>query len=159
MLKKIKFISNVNSLYLIINNSIQLYSINTPQSLRLNYQKWYKFFIYKSLAFSFNWLRLTWRGKTYIVYFFKKKQIYSFRFGFSHWSKLRYTLNYNSFKFNRQSYFFYCIGYKSYKILRNYIKSIKLINKYTKRGLRVKKQSFVRRFGKISQANSIFSKY
>ncbi len=159
MLKKIKFISNCNLLSISMCNNIKIMSLPSLILARLNYKNLRKYYIFKYLTFNFNWLRLTWRGKTYIVYFFQKKNLYSFRFGFSHWSRLKYTNTYYSCKFARQSYLFYSIGYKSFKVLRKLIKFIKLINKYTKRGLRLKKQAFVRRFGKISQANSIFANY
>lgn len=51
----------------------------------------------------------------------------------------------------RQSQFFYCYYNLLFEQLCYLISNLRRINKYTKRGLRLKKQPIIRRFGKISQ--------
>jgi hypothetical protein len=57
-------------------------------------------------------------------------------------------------KIRRQNYMCIIKKYSQLKNFKKKIKFIKLLNVYTKRGLRLKKQFIRRRFGKISQVVS-----
>jgi len=48
---------------------------------------------------------------------------------------------------------------KQYLFLRDLFNGIRPYNKYTKRGIRLKKSFFKQRFGKISQVNSILHSF
>nr|YP_010147334.1 50S ribosomal protein L6 [Thuricola similis]QQP22145.1 50S ribosomal protein L6 [Thuricola similis] len=98
------------------------------------------------------WKRVVFKGKGFRMRKFKNSRKLTFNFGHSHWTKLRLRTFFIMFKRKRrQSQYFFCY----YKLLFDQIclliMNIRRINKYTKRGLRLKKQPIVRRFGKISQ--------
>ena len=108
-----------------------------------------------TLHFIYYWFKLTFRGKGFRVRKFLKSSKITFNFGHSHWTKLQ--LN-NKFvrvkKIRRQNYIWLITYVESWVTLRHIIKFVKHINRYTKRGLRLKKQSIKKRFGKISQLTS-----
>lgn len=98
------------------------------------------------------WKRVVFKGKGFRMRKFKNSRKLTFNFGHSHWTKLRLRTFFIMFKRKRrQSQYFFCY----YKLLFDQmcllIMNIRRINKYTKRGLRLKKQPIIRRFGKISQ--------
>ncbi len=141
---KIKQINNIY--FLLLNYKQKNY---TQKSLIIKYKK---YFINTFLIFYY---RIIWRGKAYRVRFFKKFNKFTFNFGHSHWNKLIYDkTNYNFFKLGRQNY---VIMFK-HRLQINYViktfNTLRTMNKYTKRGIRIKKTPYIRRFGKISQVNS-----
>ncbi len=99
--------------------------------------------------------RIIWRGKAYRVRLFKKNNKFTFNFGYSHWTKLIYDLNqYLFYKLGRQNYLVFYKTRSQQFDLFNIFSHIRKMNKYTKRGIRIKKLPYIRRFGKISQVNS-----
>jgi hypothetical protein len=55
-------------------------------------------------------------------------------------------------KLKKNLYIFKFKEIKDFIIFKTQIRSFRFLNKYTKRGLRVKKIKFTKRYGKISQA-------
>lgn len=60
---------------------------------------------------------------------------------------------YSIFKLKRQLYIIIFKNRKLNNILINNFNNIRIYNKYTKRGLRIKNTPYIKRFGKISQIN------
>lgn len=95
------------------------------------------------------------KGKGYRVKKFKRITYHLF-FGHSHVTKLHfYSKNFKFLKRRRQLHNFLCLNRLEYRCFSLCLPNIKLINRYTKRGLRFKKQFIKKRFGKISQHISI----
>ena len=150
----------VNLVYIAINSKISLNTIVSKfyytqyliksKSTALNYLN--KYYIE---ALTIIWLKITFRGKGFRIRKFKKINKLTFNFGHSHWTRMCFLeKNMNIFRIHRQNYM---VVVYNYSILENFVKTIKTIkklNKYTKRGLRFKKQEVFRRFGKISQVVS-----
>lgn len=112
--------------------------------------------LYNTLHFThyliFFWFKLTFRGKGFRVRKFLKTKKITFNFGRSHWTKL--SLNQKIFfinKIRRQNYIWATNHLIDFFLIIYIIKLVKPINRYTKRGLRLKKQFIKKRFGKISQ--------
>ncbi len=57
-------------------------------------------------------------------------------------------------KIKRQNYMCLLKSYRITKFFKKEISTIKVLNSYTKRGLRLRKQFIRRRFGKVSQVVS-----
>ena len=95
--------------------------------------------------------RISFKGKGYRVRIFRKKKKITFNFGHSHWTKLKTYSTWDFFKFRRQRYLFAGCHNKLYLIFSNKLSKIRTMNRYTLRGLRMKKQAIKQRFGKISQ--------
>ena len=118
----------------------------------IEYNKFKNFFSY---TYVYYFLRIMWRGKAYRVRFFKKSQKFTLNFGHSHWCKITYDLKTSYFfKRKRQSYVFFFYNRLDIKESINFFNNIRNLNKYTKRGLKIKQSPYIRRFGKISQVNS-----
>lgn len=98
------------------------------------------------------WARVVFKGKGFRMRKFKNSRKLTFNFGHSHWTKLRLRTYFVIFKRKRrQSQYFFCYSNLLFKEICILISYLRKINKYTKRGLRLKKQTIIRRFGKISQ--------
>jgi hypothetical protein len=111
-----------------------------------------KYFAHSYVIF---YVKIMWRGKAYRVRFFKKNSKFTLNFGHSHWCKLMFNKDkINFFKLKRQSYLMFFYERLDYINLRDVLNNIRLLNKYTKRGIKLKKTPYIRRFGKISQVNS-----
>ena len=114
-------------------------------------------FVYNYIVY---FLKIMWRGKAYRVRLFKKKSKFTLNFGHSHWYKVLYKKDYfKFFKIRRQSYLVLFSNREERHFVANAFHTIRRYNKYTKRGIRVKKTFFLRRFGKISQVNSILHSF
>ncbi len=119
---------------------------NMPRKLTLYY-------LYSVTIF---WLKLIFRGKGYRMRKFKKLNKLTFNFGRSHWTKYKYNRDlYFTKKLRRQKILCFTAFQENRHQIVNDILSVKPLNVYTKRGLRWKKQSIKRRFGKISQVVSL----
>lgn len=136
-------------------NNIFFFLLNYKEKNYTNCEKilkYKKFFINTYVIFFF---RIIWRGKAFRVRFFKKNNKFTFNFGYSHWTKLIYdNTSFNFIKLGRQNYL---IIFKHRNEINYVIKSfntLRVMNKYTKRGIRIKQTPYIRRFGKISQVNS-----
>lgn len=137
----------LNSNFKLITFVNYLYSFNSVGLVKLN-----RFFL---KSWSIHWVRVAFRGKGFRLRKFKKVNKLTFNFGHSHWSKM--LLDSSEFffkKIKRQNYMCLLRGYKIAKFFKKEIKFIKLLNSYTKRGLRLRKQFIRRRFGKVSQVVS-----
>jgi hypothetical protein len=106
-------------------------------------------------SFVIYFLRIQWRGKAFRIRYFKKSNKFTFNFGHSHWFKLIFSPTvYNFFKIRRQSYLIiFNNRLEAFSLLSSFNK-LKTMNKYTKRGIRIKNSPYIKRFGKISQVNS-----
>lgn len=142
-----------------INNiTVITFYIKTPQFFNIQKMKTLKLFFRESFV-SF-YLRITWRGKAYRVRLFKKYNKFTFNFGHSHWYKLIFNKKkIQFFKIKRQSYIVTYLHKYKYLLIRNLFNNIREYNKYTKRGIRLKKTTYKQRFGKISQVNSILHSF
>lgn len=125
----------------------EMYSYVYLKSLRSFY-----FFFLKS--FSPHWVRVAFKGKGYRLRKFRDIQKITMNFGHSHWAKLLITEGFFFKKFRRQNYICLLESYYKLQKFKYYIKFIKKLNSYTKRGLRLRKQYIRKRFGKISQVVS-----
>lgn len=114
--------------------------------------------LYKNLWYSIQilllpyWKRVVFKGKGFRMRKFRNSRKLTFNFGHSHWTKLRLRTFFILFKRKRrQSQYFFCYYKLLFEQICLLIMNLRRINKYTKRGLRLKKQPIIRRFGKISQ--------
>lgn len=132
-------------------NFIDMYNSITSYKnyiTKLHYPLWYNIQI---ILLSY-WKRVVFKGKGFRMRKFKNSRKLTFNFGHSHWTKLRLRIFFILFKRKRrQSQYFFCYYRLLFEQLCLLIMNIRRINKYTKRGLRLKKQPIIRRFGKISQ--------
>lgn len=121
----------------------------------LNKKCKYRYILRKKIKWTFK--KFKYRGKGFKIKKFKRYSKITCRLGRSHWTKL--IFNKKVFKVKRTKKNTYClIIFKKNKIknLKKYILRIKGINKYTKRGIRLNRQFVKKRFGKISQASSVY---
>lgn len=136
-------------------NNIGVYILNYKQNTCSDNKVIYKLKKFFAHSYIIYFLKIVWRGKAFRVRFFKKSKKFTFNFGHSHWFKLIYNCNYfNFYKIRNQSYLsiFNVRDHISY-IIESF-NNIKKMNKYTKRGIRIKTTPYIKRFGKISQVNS-----
>jgi hypothetical protein len=145
----IKKINNILTIGL--NKRLTPYSPNKGIKVLKNYFT-YSYIIY--------FLNIVWRGKAYRIRFFKKNCKFTLNFGHSHWYKFVYDKNIFSFyRLKRQKYFVIYKNRFDYQFLKKTIENIRPYNKYTRRGIRLKRSVFIKRFGKISQVNSILHQF
>ena len=114
-------------------------------------------YLYKYLGNSWivMWTRVTFYGKGFRIRNFQQLLKMTFSFGHSHWTRIKFYTSWFFWKLRRQSYLVVTSFLKNLLNFEKYFPNIKLVNKYTKRGLRIKKQPIIRRFGKISQVVSL----
>jgi hypothetical protein len=161
MLKTIKMSTKLNEYFYFkkINNIyIFLLDYNRHTYLLKKYFDILKH--YYTYTFVMFYFKIMWRGKAYRVRFFKKNSKFTLNFGYSHWYKLLFNkAEYNFGKLKRQSYI--VVFYKRLDrfYLTNVINNIRVLNKYTRRGMKIRKTPYIRRFGKISQVNSSLHSY
>ena len=118
---------------------------------------WKNYFTY---TFIWYFLRIIWRGKAYRVRLFKKNSKFTFNFGHSHWYKMLYLKSkVQFFRLRRQNYLVFIKNRFDKRIITDFFKNIRVYNRYTRRGIRLKKSPYIRRFGKISQVNSILHSF
>lgn len=106
-------------------------------------------------CFLIQWAHISFRGKSFRVRNFCRFNKFTFNFGYSHWTKLKLSVFWSFFKRRRQRYVIFTYSIKDFKYFTRFFPNIRRYNCYTMRGLRLKKQPIVRRFGKISQHVSI----
>ena len=144
-------------------NYIYAYDIFYYDCLNINYYNinYYNIkntkLFYKYILFSMSlyWTKIAFRGKGFRVIKYKKSRKMTFNFGKSHWTKIIFLHSlWKIIKIKRQLYVIFTYYKDQFLNLKNIFKKIKKINKYTKRGLRLKKQVVIKRFGKISQVVS-----
>lgn len=126
-------------------NNISIYKNYIKKSYKL---LWYQL----QTIILIYWKRVVFKGKGFRMRKFKNSRKLTFNFGHSHWTKLRLKTFFILFKRKkRQSQYFFCYYKLLFEQICLLIMNLRRINKYTKRGLRLKKQPIIRRFGKISQ--------
>lgn len=144
--------------YSYFNNNKTIYGNINYKNLKkniLNKKCKYRYILRKKIKWTFK--KFKYRGKGFKIKKFKRYSKITCRLGRSHWTKL--IFNKKVFKVKRTKKNTYClIIFKKNKIknLKKYILRIKGINKYTKRGIRLNRQFVKKRFGKISQASSVY---
>lgn len=159
--KKLVFFTNYKNYYLgdstnfLSNNKEETHWDVTSQSLIVYQNKnlekikfcniLTKKFMWKSALFYFSKMRFT--GKGYKVKKTKKKKSFKFYFGRSH---ISYAFGGGLIfkKLSKFRFFFISNNKKRINKIKNMIIKIRLINKFTKRGLRFTKQFILKRPGK-----------
>lgn len=157
--KKIKNIKiskicvNNAEIYITLPQKNRWDSYNLQETYLKNTKKIYKpvsaTFFYNN--FFIKWGRVVFRGKSYRIRNFKKNNKFTFNFGYSHWTKLKLLKNWQCFKRKRQNHVVFTYTLKDFLYFSRFLPYIRFMNCYTYRGLRLKKQFIIRRFGKISQ--------
>lgn len=101
--------------------------------------------------------KFKYHGKGYKVKKFNSLSKITFRLGKSHWTKVLFNQNKITIKRTKKNTYT-CITTNRYSLsrLQIMVKKIKGANIYTKRGLRLNRQTLKKRFGKVSQASSIY---
>lgn len=118
------------------------------------YKKTFKYYFlvnyYYNIILIF-WTHIIFKGKSYQIRAYKKYNKLTLNFGYSHWSKIKFNFLWGLFKRRRQNYVIYGFLLQSFYNLKLKFPYIKVMNRYTLRGLRLRKQKIKKRFGKISQ--------
>ena len=101
--------------------------------------------------------KFKYHGKGYKVKKFNKLSKITFRFGKSHWTKLLFNRRILFIKRTKKN-MYCCISIRNstFNGFLNLMRAVKGVNKYTKRGIRLTMQPLRRRFGKVSQASSVY---
>lgn len=139
-----------DNFYISYNKTIQFNKNNFTYDL-----KKLKFLLKNKIKWNFKKFR--YQGKGYKIKKFNVLSKITFRFGKSHWTKLLF--NKKTLQIKRTKKNAYCcvsIKNKTFLDFKQIIKKIKGINKYTKRGVRLTRQLVKKRFGKVSQASSVY---
>lgn len=108
----------------------------------------FKFFLY---SFIVVWARIIFKGKGFRIRNFQKDLKLTLNFGHSHWDRVKFYRYWFFWKIKRQNYLIVAYSDVYFHLFLSIFPNIKLLNRYTKRGLRLKRQAIIRRFGKISQ--------
>lgn len=135
----IVFIHKLYCLYYILTNSFKQKNVSTLGCIK----------IYQVLFLS--WGRVIFRGKGFRVRVFRESSKLTLNFGHSHWAKLHFKFNWDFFKLKRQNYLFFSSVITDYLLFKLKLPNIRVVNRYTLRGLRLRRQCVKKRFGKISQ--------
>lgn len=128
------------------HNSFFKYTTRVSKRLYLNF--FYNFFVIQ-------WCHIIFKGKSYRIKPFKSFNKFTFNFGYSHWTKLKFSKIWKFFRRRRQKYVVFTLRQTQFELFKFIFPYIRMMNRYTLRGLRLKKQPIKRRFGKISQHVSI----
>lgn len=146
-------VSQANTLIIPISHFWWWDSFNKISSYDSKYvhfqQKYYIQFITNS--FIILWTRVNFRGKGYRVRVFKKNLKLTLNFGYSHWTKIKFYKYWLLYKLRRQNYLLFTNFRHDMLNFLLLLPHIRTYNKYTQRGLRLKRQCIKQRFGKISQ--------
>jgi len=159
----VKFKSKTKQNTIIIFNTGQIanFLINLNKNIQINInrpifaKKRLIFLLRKKIKWNFN--KIKYNGKGFKVKKFATLSKITFRLGKSHWTKILYnSKNLVVKRTKKNTYCLISIKNNTFLSLKQIVYKIKGINKYTKRGVRLVRQSIIRRFGKISQNMSIF---
>lgn len=138
-------------IFTLLNLNINHLTNRNPKFKKLkNYYKW---------TFSFFFFHFMWRGKAFRIKFYKKVRKITFSFNHSHVTRLVYSDNYVFTKLRRQLYLILFYDYSDLSTLPKVFQRIRIYNKYTKRGLRIRQLPYRIRFGKVSQVNSLLHSF
>lgn len=105
--------------------------------------------------FLIKWASLAFKGKSFRMRNFKNNNKMTLNFGYSHWTRFKLYEMWSFFKRRRQRYIIFTYNRKNFEYFKRFFPYIRLMNRYTLRGLRLRRQTICRRFGKISQHVSI----
>lgn len=129
--------------------------------VKLSQQTKFNDFSVFSIYFLFFFKRITFRGKSYRIRFFKRFQKFTLNFNYSHWTKVKLSSIWGISRRKRKKerdrprYMIFTTDYKLWPEFIEFFKNIRFYNCYTMRGLRFRTQPIIRRFGKLSQHVSI----
>lgn len=129
-----------------VDNLNNIYTAALTPSISSKY-----LFIYFIYSFMITWSRIIFKGKGFRIRNFQKDLKLTFNFGHSHWDRIKFYKFWFFWKIKRQNYMIVSYSDSFMSQFIHMFPTIKLINRYTKRGLRLKRQAIIRRFGKISQ--------
>lgn len=151
---KLKFLINIyiynkNYKIIFINFSNKLDNFNNISNFLTNNIIKKKKFINKYLIY--NVFRVVFKGKGFRVRLFRSLNKITLNFGHSHWTKFKLLNTWRMFKLRRQNYILLAYSNKNSELFKKDISTVKIMNRYTQRGLRLKKFCIKKRFGKISQ--------
>lgn len=132
-----------------------LNKVNSGNSVRVYKRKTTYLYNYIKNSYMYIWTRVIFRGKGFRIRNFKDDFKLTLNFGHSHWTRILFYKNWLFWKLKRQSYVLITTNISLYIYFSYILPNVKKLNKYTKRGLRLKRQEIVRRFGKISQVVSL----
>lgn len=133
-------------------NKIKTCNIANSIKKNVNYIHIKNFFKNSFIAI---WTRIVFRGKGFRIRNFRKDLKLTFNFGHSHWDKVKFYKWWYFFKLRRQSYVVISLYVGIVRLFEQLLSTVKVVNRYTNRGLRIKRQPIIRRFGKISQVVSL----
>lgn len=104
-----------------------------------------------------NFKKIKYHGKGYKIRKNNKFKKLTCRFGRSHWTKVIFNNRLLVIRRTKKNTFtFISLNSKIFNQLRSIVLAIKGVSKYTKRGIRLTRQPLKRRYGKVSQANSVY---
>jgi hypothetical protein len=104
-----------------------------------------------------NFRKVRYHGKGYKIRKCNKLSKLTCRFGKSHWTKVFFNKKYVVVRRTKKNtYTFFVLKKKNFFFLKGLVLNIKGINRYTKRGVRLSRQGVKKRFGKVSQASSVY---
>lgn len=107
---------------------------------------------YLTNSFIKSWGKVTFRGKSYKIKSVKKLVKFTFRLGYSHWTKIIFkAVKWKIIRLARQKFLILFPLTNNLKQLERAIVNIRQLNVYTNRGVRLSRQLIHRRFGKLSQ--------
>lgn len=130
-------------------------------AVKLSNQQTFKEYSIFEYYYLFFFKRVTFRGKSYRIKYFKKINKFTLNFNYSHWTKVKLsnvwsiTRRKKKKERDRQRYLILTTNYALLPNFINFFKNIRFYNCYTMRGLRFRSQPIIRRFGKLSQHVSI----
>lgn len=140
----IYFVGSCSNNFDFLNNSFTSFSLKKLVFKNDLNKLVYSFFLFQCLHMGF-------RGKSYRIRNFTRVNKFTFNLGYSHWTKLKLLTNFGFYKRRRQNYLIYGFFLKDFFFLIRFLPHIRFYNPYTMRGLRLRRQPIIRRFGKISQ--------
>lgn len=124
------------------------------ESFLIPYEKFINKFYIKNIFiyyYTYKFNKIRYYGKTYRFLFYKK--FIMFRVGRSHLTNVFFNKDsYFLVKKKKNLIYIKTKNKKCYEDLKYKINKIKKINMYTKRGVRLNKYKFNKRYGKVSQA-------
>lgn len=104
-----------------------------------------------------NFRKVRYHGKGYKIRKCNKLSKLTCRFGKSHWTKVFFNKKYIVVRRTKKNtYTFFVLKKKNFFSLKKLVLDIKGVNRYTKRGIRLSRQGVKKRFGKVSQASSVY---
>lgn len=109
------------------------------------------------IKYIWNFKKIRYHGKGYKIRKCNKLSKLTCRFGKSHWTKVFFNQkNIIIKRTKKNTYTIFTLKKKNFFSLKKLVLEIKGISRYTKRGIRLSRQGVKKRFGKVSQASSVY---